>query len=86
MSICDNCNNGVMLLTIFTKNSKVIIRIGGEEMFRIVVGIYNNLSKNIVDMLSLTPLTHQMFQNLCEQSQSITFLTPINRKLDWQET
>lgn len=86
MSICDNCNNGVMFLTIFTKNSKVIVRIGGEEMFWIVVGIYNNLYKNVVDVLSLTPFIHQMFQNLSKQSQSIALLTFIDRKLNLQRT
>ncbi len=75
-----------MLLTVFAKNSKVIVRIGGEEMFWIVVGIYNKLYKNIVDVLSLTPFTHQMFQNLSKQSQSIALLTFIDRKLDLQKT
>jgi hypothetical protein len=50
----------------------------------IVVGINDTFSKTIVHVHIFTPFTHQMFQKLCQQTQSVALLTLINKRLHWQ--
>ena len=40
-------------------------------MLWIVVAVYDNFSKSIMDMNILTTLTNKMFQKLCEQASPV---------------
>jgi hypothetical protein len=44
----------------------------------------DTFSKTIVHRHIFTPFTHQMFQKLCQQTQSVALLTLINERLHWQ--
>ncbi len=48
VALCHNCKNGVTLLTTPTYNYRIIVWICGEEVLKIVIGINNNSSKNVV--------------------------------------
>ena len=75
--VINNGEGGITLLTIFAHNTRIIIRIGGEEVFWIIIAVYYDFTQSIVNVYILASLTHKMFQELSEQSKTI----PDNHKL-----
>ena len=66
-----NCQGGITFLTIFAHNPRIIVWVGSEKMFRIVVAINDDFTQCIVNMYILASLTYKMFQELCEQTKPI---------------
>ena len=50
---------------------RIIVWVGCEEMFWVVVAINDNFTQCIVNMYILASLTYKMFQKLCEQTKPI---------------
>jgi hypothetical protein len=70
--VSNNSKGGITFLTILAHNPGIIVRIGGEEVFWVVIAINDDFTKSIVNMYILASLTHKMFQELSEQTKSIS--------------
>jgi hypothetical protein len=69
--VCHNCQGRITLLTILTHNTRIIVGVGGEEVLWIVVAVNDDFTQSIVNMNILASLTHEMLQELSEQTKSI---------------
>ena len=69
--ICNHCQCWISFLTVFSHNSRIIVRIGSQEVFWVIIGVYDYLSKCIMDMNILTSLANKMLQKLGKELQAI---------------
>lgn len=63
--------SGVPLLTILAHHTRVVERIGGQELLRVVVGVDGNLPQGVVNVHILAPLAHHMLQERRQKFQSV---------------
>ena len=65
--VCNTGQVGVPLLRVLAHHQGVIVWVGGQEVFWVVVAVYDDLSKSIVYMGVVAALTHQVLQEWVQQ-------------------
>jgi len=67
--VCNACQVGVPLLRVLAHHQGVIVGVGGQEVFWVVVAVNDDLTQSIVHVRVMTALTHQVLQEGIQQLQ-----------------
>lgn len=65
---------GVPLLGVLAHYQGVIVGVGGQEVLRVVVAVYDDLTQSIVHVGVVTALAHQMLKEGVQQLQPAAVL------------
>mmetsp|Transcript_31185 Transcript_31185/g.87443 ORF Transcript_31185/g.87443 Transcript_31185/m.87443 type:complete len:318 (-) Transcript_31185:2509-3462(-) len=76
---------GVPLLAVFAHHQAVVIRVGREEVLRVVVGVDHNLPQGVVHMGVLRALVDEVVQEAREQFDAVALLHLSHQRLHRQQ-